>query len=60
MTTLTYSISYDTEQGEAYYEGDEGQSYQSFIASATKAGIAMGLIEQGDSVLDYDNEVSSY
>jgi len=56
----TYTITYDTEFGEAHYEGDEGQHYQAFIASATKAGIKMGLIEQGDSVLDYDHEVESF
>jgi len=54
----TYSISYDTEYGEAYYEGFEGQHYQSFIRSATNEGIAYGLIEQGDSVLSHDYELN--
>lgn len=53
----TYTIVYDTESGEASYEGDEGQSWQSFIAAATKSAIAMGLVAEGDSVLDHENEI---
>ena len=56
----TYSITYDTEFGEAYYSADKPQHYQTFIAEATKAGREAGLIDLNDSVLDHDYELDEY
>ena len=53
-----YMVTYDTEMGEAYYEGDKAQTFTDFIAEADKAGLAMGLIDKGDSILDVDYEIS--
>lgn len=59
-SNLTYFISFDSNEGMAHYEGDIGQSYKAFIAEATKAGIARGLIDEGNSVLDHDHHVESF
>ena len=56
----TYSITYDTEFGIAYYTADKPLHYQTFIAEATKAGREMGLIDVNDSVLDHDYELDEY
>ena len=56
----TYTITYDTDFGEAYYESEEGQAYQSFIASANKAGREAGLLDDDTSVLDCDNEIDKF
>ena len=57
----TYTISYDTEYGLAYHGSDfEGQSYNEFIASANKAAWKAGLLDDGTSVLDCDNEIDQF
>ena len=52
-----YGIIYDTEFGAADF-GGEYSHYQTFIAAANKEARAMGLIEDGESVLDCDNEIT--
>lgn len=52
-----YGIIYDTEFGPADF-GGEFEHYQTFIAAANKEAREMGLLEDGESVLDCDNEIT--
>jgi len=52
-----YEITFDSEFGAASFDG-EYEHYQTFIAAANKAGREMGLLEDDESVLDCDHEIT--
>ncbi len=55
-----YTITYDSEYGEGYYESDENENYRTFIRKANKYGRLSGLLHEEESVLDCDYELSKY